>query len=105
MSTVLDFPAISDPVPALAAAPHVDTYLPASAPAVTYEAPVEPEPLFMSLDEINASIGDGFSMSAAFIGAVLDVRPTAIDAGYSLYNPVQYGAILRALAKHCEALA
>ena len=89
-------------------AEHVDTYLPPSAPAVPYEAPApaaEPEPLFVSLDDINVDIGDGFWMRADFVHHTLGITPEATDNGASFYSPAQRSAILRALAKHCEALA
>lgn len=84
-----------------------------AAPSVVASNPapwVEPAPVASSeaatvrLGEICSRIGQGFTMTAAFVESTLGVKPAATDKSAKLYRPSDERRIYEALAAHVNAI-
>lgn len=86
---------------------------PAPAPVVVASNPapwVEPAPVAadeaatVRLGEICTRVGQGFTMTAAFVEQVLGIKPAAVDKAARLYTPTQERRIYAALVNHLNGL-
>ena len=88
--------------PAPAAAPSA----PAPAPAPAARAPETPartaEPATLTLGTICGRLG--FTVTAAFVGDTLHVKPTREERGARYYTESQFATICRQLVSHCSAM-
>lgn len=113
---VFAFPA-PEPVaaPAIAQAPVPSASLVAANNAARAEIAASAEPVApvaqpaqeeatVRLGEICARVGQGFTMTAAFVEQTLGVKPAAIDKAARLYTPTQERRIYAALINHLQGL-
>ena len=77
--------------------------LPQAEPVPVDRTPAVEAPLLLTLAEVCASIGDGFSMSDEFVTDVLRFEPAVRDGGELVFLPEQCAALLRKLVNHIEA--
>lgn len=63
------------------------------------------EPASLTLGQINAMFGAGFSMTAAFISDVLGIKPAGTKKAAVLFRPPQITEIVDALVERCGEVA
>lgn len=102
-----------EPEPAQPVAPVAR---PALTPVATIAQPVQraepPAPIAqpaqeeatVRLGEICTRVGQGFTMTAAFVETVLGIKPAAVDKAAKLYTPTDERRIYAALIKHLQGL-
>lgn len=71
---------------------------------MTVAAPAANEAATVKLGDICANVGAGFSMTAAFVEAVLGIAPAKVDKTARLYTPTDERRIYAALRDHLNGL-
>lgn len=93
------------PVAAPAPAPVAQVAAPVAQVApVAVPAPAANEAPTVKLGEICANVGTGFSMTSAFVEAVLGIPPAKVDKAARLYTPTDERRIYAALVTHLNGL-